>query len=50
MPRGWEEAVALIAYVFHFPPSEIFDFEFRTLRWWVDRAEWILERLSRGSR
>lgn len=46
MPRRWEEAVALLAYVFHFQPSEIWEMEFGTMRWWCERADWILEKMT----
>jgi hypothetical protein len=48
VPRGWEDAIAVITYIFHFPPSELaaleFGAEFGEIEWWLDKAKWINEK------
>lgn len=29
----------MIAYVFHFPPSELWEMDVQELRWWQERAK-----------
>lgn len=35
---GWEDAVGLVAYVFHFSPSAIWNMELDDLVFWTERA------------
>lgn len=45
MPRGWKDSIALIAYVFHTQPSELWEFELDDLKFWLERADWITEKM-----
>lgn len=41
MPRGWEEALAVVAYVYHFPPESLWAMEWNEVRFWTEQAERI---------
>lgn len=47
VPRGWEQAVGAVAYVFHFPPGDIMAMEVEELRFWIDRAAEIKDKERR---
>lgn len=47
MPRGWEEALAAIAYTFHPPFGDLWAMDVDELRFWQKKAAWINERLKR---
>lgn len=48
MPESWKEALAAVAYAFHFPPSELWAMELEELEFWLERARWINEQVNRG--
>ena len=41
MPGGWRDAIAVIAFVFHFPPSELWEFGPSEIVFWIEQANRI---------
>lgn len=52
MSWGWEDAFGLIAYVFHFPPADLWamDADGWELKLWLDQAAKIAERIAERNR
>jgi hypothetical protein len=50
MSGGWKEAVAALAYVLHFPPSEIWAMDVDDLNFWLERAIWAKEQESKSKK
>jgi hypothetical protein len=50
VPRGWEEALATIAFVYHFPPSELWAMEIDgwEVEFWIAEATKIADRNRHG--
>lgn len=41
---GWEDAIAVVARVFHFSPESLWALDVDELIFWTERANWINER------
>jgi hypothetical protein len=44
---NWRDAVPLIAYTFHFPPSEIWEMDAQEIDFWAGEAKMIAEAQRR---
>jgi hypothetical protein len=44
VPLDWKEAVAALAYVFHFQLTELGQMDIEDLQFWVERAKWVTAR------
>jgi hypothetical protein len=44
VPRGWERALAVVAYVFHFTLADLHSLEMDELLEWLERARWLNEQ------
>ncbi len=47
-PADWGRCLGVFAWLFHFQPSELAEFDRDAILFWKEQAEYIQEELSSG--
>ena len=48
IPKNWDQLLGLIAYTFHFQPSEVWEFNSVDIEFWLKRLEEISDMNKNG--